>query len=208
MTASSAQPPAATSARLQPLRPGWNRRPIWGVDTQGGGQNDTGVERALARAVTELENDAALKARLAGCKPCGAKTCGLKAIVAGHQHLLQNVVFPSPNQTGEWMLPQQFVVGNSGVILRKRTRRDAFPLLFADGHLSGCPDGYIQGAIVTWQSRYNKDGETRYSFGYGDWTRPAAANGEPSGWSGTARFIEQDPLPLASTSGGLTASCN
>ena len=166
-----------------------SHRPIFGLDTDHEEQNDTRdlgfLQSALQAASTKVRNN---------CVPYKMSTCGLKAIVGGHQHNLQNVVFPSDRKDTERLLPQQFVVGHSGVRLRERTK-PAFTHLLHDGLLSGCkvddndPQSYLgaklTGAVVDWVSREHG---YKYQYGYVLFSRDGTQAQEQSGWSGAGRF--------------------
>ena len=187
-----------------------SHRPIWGLDTQFEAQNDMSELSDLAAAV-----HAAPKSVLAGCAPYRAKTCGLKAILGGHQHNLQNIVFPADAKDSARLLPQQIVVGHSGVELREQSK-PVFTKPFVDAALSSCMTGesgwtgaHITGQVVDWVSRSGPPGARSYHYGYVLFSRDGSQKGEQSGWAGQARFASGIHRPLAGQLGsaGLATPC-
>jgi hypothetical protein len=166
-----------------------SHRPIFGLDTDHEDQNDTRDLGFIQSALKIANNDVKRN-----CVPYNMKNCGLKAIIGGHQHNLQNVVFPADQSDTNRLLPQQFVVGNSGVRLRERTK-DAFTHILHDGLMSGCgvaindPDAFlgaqVTGAVMDWISR---ERGFKYEYGYVVFSRDGTQSSEQSGWSGDARF--------------------
>jgi len=166
-----------------------SHRPIFGLDTEHEDQNDT---RDLGFIQTAIEQ--ANSSVQTSCVPYDMAKCGLKAIIGGHQHNLQNVVFPAESTDAKRLLPQQFVVGHSGVRLREITK-SAFTHVLHDARLSGCavdqsdPQKFLGaqviGAVVDWISREHRH---KYQYGYVLFSRDGSQTREQSGWSGAARF--------------------
>jgi len=121
-------------------------RPIWGLDTFSDfmqQQSDPQVLSAFSRAVKTMEDSP--------CAPFSAEKCGLKNIVSSHQRAFENIEFlPKDNEVGAWALPQQVVVGNSGVKLETPQPNAAFS--FEAAGMLGRRNNQACGQVVNWSN--------------------------------------------------------
>jgi len=161
-----------------------SHRPIWGLDTFSGfmqQQSDPDMVSGFARAVKALPNG--------GCKPFKAAECGLKAILSGHQHAFENVIFPGEDGDG---LPQQIVVGMSGVKLQPAESNSVFR--FDTAGLKGRRERELCGSVANWASLHG------YLVLESGVSEPGAGMAR---WRGEARLISEEgvlaPIDLIGT---------
>ena len=172
--------------------PAWivMHKPIWGLDTKH--HTPRRVDRDVGDAF-----EAALQFNVAPeCAPYQPDACGIKAILAAHEHMFTNVVFPKN------ALPQQYVIGNSGV------RLDAPPGR-ADpntGMSSGACKHFMSSLGMQPTAKDSVVAEYRGriggtlgedSFGFVLFERDAS---EHSGWAGTAIYRDDRKQKLSSGS--------
>lgn len=147
-------------------------RPIWGLDTFSGfmqQQSDPDVVSGFARAIKAMPDG--------GCKPFVAKDCRLTAVLSGHQHAFENVVFPSSEGSA---LPQQVVIGMSGVKLPQAEPNEIFR--FDAAGMRGRSERDLCGAVANWESAYGyvrlESGVRRDETGLAGWRGEARLIGE------------------------------
>lgn len=158
-------------------------RPIWGLDTSGHRpkQTDRHVGEALQAAIDI--------ARPANCKPYDANNCGLKAVLAAHEHMFTNVVFRDN------ALPQQIVVGHSGVKLdgpagqfvNQTTGMSFAPCRVSDMDSYGLHHRKHTGHVQQYRGRISGT-QGNGAFGFLLLTRNHLVT---SGWDGTAHYIDK-----------------
>lgn len=164
-------------------------KPIWAADAYSDppSQDDWHVGNLLLQAM--------LTKGAPECFDYDAQACGLKAILAAHLHVVQNMVAENA------ALPQQYVVGNSGV----RMDHSVHPV--------GCsqtlmPQGFGAGTktgVVT-ETRGRAKGSTGDDdFGFVLFTRDPSAG--QSGWKGTAHFVDGSQMALSNSAPPASAAC-
>lgn len=167
-------------------------KPIWGLDTSHWTprQTDHDVGAAL---------EAAVKLSSAPeCSPYDPSNCGLKGVLGAHEHMFTNVVFERTE------LPQQFVVGHSGVKL------DPPPGQFDDLNAvqscwvkrmnsRGLHKAHRNGIAAQYRGRSGR-GLGNEAFGYLLLERSIQ---EPSGWAGTV-FYRDGQSQMLSNGGNVT----
>ena len=168
--------------------------PLWAIEegTQGHGDDKTKIikannsseEAALAAAVSRLPASSNCS------QPYDNATCGFKAVLSGHTHMLQNFGFAGK------ALPQQYAIGISGVRLDHSFAQDRCKFALPTLGMVGPADSTLTGALM--QSRGRDHGTTGdENFGYGYFQRDASntANG---GWAGTITFVNDTAVSLES----------
>lgn len=162
-------------------------KPIWGLDTSHSTprQTDHDVGAALEAAV-----------KLGSAPECGPydpSNCGLKGVLGAHEHMFTNVVFENTE------LPQQFVVGHSGVKL------DPPPGQFndldkvqscwvKDMNSRGLHKAHRDGIAAQYRGRVGHNATGNEAFGFLLLER---SNQEPSGWAGTVFYRDGQSQTLS-----------
>ncbi len=168
-------------------------RPIWGLDTSGfhPKQVDRHVGEALAAALAQ-----GVAPECQGYNDTGKiGACGLRSVLAAHEHMFTNVVFRDN------ALPQQIVVGNSGVKLdgppgqyfNPSTGLSFRPCKVPDMDSRGLHHRRHDGYAMEYRGRMPKTlGED--AFGFLLLTRNHLAT---SGWDGTAFYQDGQSQSLS-----------
>ncbi len=159
-------------------------KPIWGLDTSGR------YPRRVDPLVGAAFEDAVEKIQGTPCAPYQHDACGLKAVLAAHEHMMTNVVFSAA------ALPQQYVIGMSGV------RLDNPPgAVDGDGlSMGGCRHDMsglhmaqnVEGIAAEYRGRLSGTSGND-AFGFVQFTRDSD---EPSGWAGTAIYVDKKAQTL------------
>ncbi|WP_415920717.1 metallophosphoesterase [Tateyamaria sp. SN6-1] len=171
-------------------------KPLWAVDDYPNppAQADP-FTGSLLRAVMSRNGPAA-------CKAYDHTTCGLKAVLAAHLHIFQNAITPQA------ALPQQIVVGNSGVRMDPTIKSGRIDDRYV---FEGCTQGVdplgfgtgrMQTVVLNAQGRDDVRDANGYvtsridnkSFGFVHFTRDTSV--VPSGWAGVAHFTGRPSQPL------------
>lgn len=158
-------------------------KPLWAADDYPNPpeQADYRTGNVLRAAMSATGNTA--------CKSYDASSCGLKAVLAAHLHILQNMV------TAKSALPQQYVVGNSGVRMDHGVA-PAGCLLTLDPLGFGTTSQ--TGVVLDLRAR-NSPIDNR-AFGFAHFARDTSA-GQP-GWMANAYFVgNTTPTPLGTAKG-------
>lgn len=157
-------------------------RPIWGLDTFDGfmqQHSDGEVLSSLSRAMRSQPDGP--------CKPYVSSKCGFKAVVSAFQEAFEVISFPGQsNPETNWALPQQLVVGNSGVVLKKSDPNKSFD--FDNAGFLGRDGQKLCGKVSNWS----------YEHGYLVLKRGQA--GDPnfqSGWEGAVRLLDSEQDEVA-----------
>lgn len=180
--------------------PGWSgsarasawlvmHKPVWAADDfhNPPEQADYHTGAALAEAMGQRGTPA--------CTSYDAATCGVRAVLAAHLHIVQTMVASGAT------LPQQYVVGNSGVRLDHAV------------HPSGCtmalnPQGFggqqVQGQVAYVRARV-PGGTGNGDFGFSLFRR--GPDSSQSGWTATAYFVDGSTAPLPGPASAPGPAC-
>lgn len=161
-------------------------KPLWAADDYRDPpeQADYDTGQALKAALGDVGST--------DCTTYDVATCGLKAVLAAHLHIMQNMVMPGA------ALPQQYVVGNSGVRLDYAVSpQNCTQSLDSLGMGTGNVDGtvsYVRGRPYKTEGykRIGSPGNEDFGFTYFRRTSQTVQ----SGWTATAHFNDGSSAEL------------
>ncbi|WP_299686845.1 metallophosphoesterase [uncultured Tateyamaria sp.] len=123
------------------------------------------------------------------CTTYNYQSCGLKAVLAAHLHILQNSVAVGG------ALPQQIVVGNSGVRMDHAVAPQGCSFSMAP---LGFGRNNATALVLNVRGRTTRVDNS--AFGFAHFTRDSSV--QQSGWAGLAYYVDSaTPQPLGSLSG-------
>jgi len=150
-------------------------RPIWGIDPFSPVTVlEANLEQSLQSAITSY-------GKTSTCWPTDNLPCSLKTVITGHIHNLERIqFFDTGTKATNWLRPQQYIIGNTGVDLDPAMQQS--PCSFTVPQGDPGQFGANLKATVDWAEE----------FGFSLWQRPAT--GEPSGWSESRHFYENGAM--------------
>ncbi|MEK7432312.1 MAG: metallophosphoesterase [Cyanobacteriota bacterium] len=176
-------------------------KPLWGVHTDESGKTPKAVESNMQKDLTTAISELSIQTNTnkgvsreindppsdyipnTDCWKTDSLPCSLKAIIAGHIHMLQSIRFyTTGSSSNTWIRPIQYVVGNSGVNIDSGLTHK--PCSFNLPSSNPSVNGANLKAVNEWDTK----------FGYVIWERSqSTVTGSQSGWTLTRYFSSGGP---------------